>query len=134
MTGGPIQAAQSLIGRRPAETATAAAGAIGLLLSSLLDGGSDQLRTSLIVLLASLPAVVSYVYDLGRSKQLPHDLGREIEELSLRAARRARLGHDGWNTDVAAATELAKLRTCLTPSTQQSSGSTAQPKNEEQKP
>lgn len=118
---GAIQSAKSLIGRHPAETATATAGAVGLLLWSLVEGDSDGLQTGLVVLLAGLPAVVSYVYNLGKPKRLPHDLGREIEELSLRAARRARLGHEGWNDDVAAATKLATLRPLLAPSTQPSS-------------
>ena len=110
----PIGAAKSLIDRRPAETATLAAGALGLLLSGLAEGSTDELRTALVVLLAALPAVVSYVYDLGRPKG-GHDLGREVEELALRAARRARLGHDGWNVDVDAATQLAELRKSLDP-------------------
>ncbi|MDP8927155.1 MAG: hypothetical protein M3O70_00870 [Actinomycetota bacterium] len=111
---GAIESAKSLVGRRPAETATATAGSIGLLLSSLVDGG-DEVRTGLVLLLAALPALVSYVYDLGSSKGLIHDLGQEIEELSLRAARRARLGHDGWMDDVAKATQLSELRQSLAP-------------------
>ena len=122
MTGatGPIESAKSLIGRRPAETATAAAGAIGLLLSNLADGADEQLRTGLVILLAVLPAIVSYVYDLGGSKRLPHDLGLEIEELSIRAVRRKRLDHDGWKDDLAAAKQLAELRKSLAPSTDRS--------------
>lgn len=124
MTAGPIQTAQSLIGRRPAETATAAAGALGLLLASVIDGGNNDLQTGLVVILATLPAVVSYVHDLGKSRDFPHDLGREIEELALRAVRRARLGDDGWKTDTAAAVEFAKLSKSIAPTRQQTSSST----------
>lgn len=121
-----IESAKSLLGRRPAETATAAAGAIGLLLSGLLQGGENEdLRTGLVVLLAALPAVVSYVYDLGAAKRLPHDLGREIEELSLRGLRRFRLGHGGWQNDLDAATQLAELRKSLAPPAQGSATANA---------
>lgn len=114
-----INSAKTLIGRRPAETATAAAGALGLLMASLFDGG-DDLKTGLVVLMASLPAVVSYVHDLGRPKRLPHNLAREIEELALRSARRARVGHDGWATDFDRATQLTTLWKSLSPATKTS--------------
>lgn len=112
---GPIESAKSLIWRRPAETAAATAGAVGLLLSRLFDGADNDLKTALVILLAALPAAVSYVHDLGRSRHLPHNLAREVEELALRAARRARLGHSDWNADLEAATKLAELRTKLSP-------------------
>lgn len=124
---GLLASTKDLIGRRPAETATATAGGIGLLLSSLAGGGTDEIQTGLVVVLAALPALVSYVYNLGPGKDLTHDLGREIEELSLRAARRARLGHEGWRSDHEAALELDKLRVALAPPAKQASESGAVP-------
>lgn len=111
---GPIESAKGVIGKRPAETATAAAAAVGLLLSGFL-GDGDELRTGLVVLLAALPALVSYIHDLGLRNELPHDFAREVEELAQRSVRRARVGHEGWQADCEAATSLAGLARLLGP-------------------
>lgn len=129
---GPIDSAKTLIGRRPAETATAAAGAVGLLLANLFDGG-DDLKTGLVVLLASLPAFVSYVYELGRPKRLPHNLAKEIDELALRSVRRARVGHEGWAADLDRATQLTTLWKSLSPPTLGAPTQDATPKTSEKK-
>jgi hypothetical protein len=98
------------VAKRPAESATAAAGGLGLLLAVVLGGSNDSLETALIVLIAGLPAAVSYLTDLGRygpgGRRLGHDLVREIDELALRAVRRARLGHTGWSDDLQAVEKL----------------------------
>lgn len=116
-TGGPIHSAKLLIGRRPAETATATAAAVGLLLSQLFNGADDDFTTGLVILVAAVPAVVSYVHDLGRLRHLPHDLALEVGELALRAVRRARLDHPGWESDVDRAKALAALLKELRPPT-----------------
>lgn len=89
---------------RPAESTTAAAGSVGLLLALVLGGDNENLQTALVILLASLPAVVSYLTDLGRygpdGRRPIHTFTQEIDELALRAVRRARLGDMNWAADL----------------------------------
>ncbi len=114
------------LGKRPAESTTAAAGGLGLLLAVVLGNDNDSLQTALIVLLAGLPAAVSYLTDLGRygpgGRRLTHSLAREIDELALRAVRRARLGHAGWNDDLQAIDKLLAAEQKLRPAPTKDSG------------
>lgn len=107
---------QTLLAKRPAESATAAAGAVGLLLASILDG-NESLETALIVILAALPATVSFLHDLGRR---PRQRGvaaleDEVTQLGERAARRARIGDSLWTDDVRAMEALSPLIGSLRP-------------------
>lgn len=107
------------LGKRPAESATAATGALGLLLAVVLGNDNENLQTALIVLLAGLPAAISYLTDLGRygpgGRRLTHGLAQEIDELARRAVRRARLGHSGWKADLQAVDELLAVEQKLRP-------------------
>lgn len=95
---------------RPAESTTAAAGSVGLLLAFVLGGDNESLQTALVILLASLPGVVSYVTDLGgygpNGRRRTHTFTQEIDELALRAVRRARLGDTNWTHDLQAVEKL----------------------------
>lgn len=107
------------LGKRPAESATAAAGGLGLLLAVVLGNDNDSLQTALIVLLAGLPAAISYLTDLGKfgpgGRGLTNSLAQEIDELALRAVRRARVGHAGWNDDLQAVEKLLAAEQKLRP-------------------
>jgi hypothetical protein len=101
---GPAAAIRDLLARRPAETAAAATGAVGLLLSVFIDDSSSELRTALVVLLSLLPATVSRLHDLAKygtdGRMVAHDVAKELDEYALRAVRRARLGDESWRADL----------------------------------
>ena len=102
-----IETLRGLLTTRPAETTTAAAGAIGLLLAQALDGG-DDVTTGLVILLAVLPGIISYTYRLGHfgSTREIQSLNNELQDLTLQAVRRARLGDPRWKTDLHAVTKI----------------------------
>ncbi len=130
----------SLIGKRPAELATAAAGAVGLLLATLLapEDDWDSITTGLVVLLAALPALVSFVHDLGRApghgaRHARAPLRDDLEELSSRAIRRARMGDHAWKDDLDKVTAMLAVKdlwaTPMAPTTEKSP---TKPKDEAQ--
>lgn len=95
---------------RPAELTAAIAGAVGLVTAQVVgSGGADGIRTGLVVLLSVLPAVVSTIYDLGHNRRAAHDIEAELDELTLRAVRRARLESEGWINDKKAVEEISAM-------------------------
>lgn len=103
---------RDLIGRRPAESTTALVGALALLLATVLEAGED-VRTALVIVVASLPSLISFLHDLGRygpgGRRESQRLSKELDILTLRAVHRARAGHPGWEADLDAVTKLADL-------------------------
>lgn len=100
---------RGLLGKRPAESVTALTGGLGLLLTTTLGGGEDA-RTALVVVVAALPGAISFLFDLGRfgpgGRGPAHRLTTELDELTLRALHRARMGHPGWEADLVAVNAL----------------------------
>ncbi len=102
---------QGLIKRRPSEVTTAATGGIGLILAALLDA-DQEVQSALIFIVAALPALVSYIHDVGRGKGAATAASRSTQELAYtaaRAIRRARLGDPGWEHDRQVLTALTPL-------------------------
>jgi hypothetical protein len=95
-----VDAAKELVANRPAESITVLAGSLGLIFVQLIADGSDDLKTGLIILLTTLPAVVTRIYNLGGGDGRAHDFNTEIDELKLRTVRRARLGHPNTADDI----------------------------------
>ncbi len=107
---GSFRSLEALVNKRPAELTTAAAGGVGLLLATAL-GGNEDVVIALVVILALLPAVVTYLRDLsGRGRRAPkEELLAELDEFALRALRRARIHSHTWETDVVALKALGGL-------------------------
>lgn len=92
-----------LVGKRPAEILTLVAGALGLLTAQVLNlEGSAQ---ALILIIAGVPAVVSYAVDRFFHEHSAYgavrhqDVAEELEYATARTIRKALLGDPTWEDD-----------------------------------
>lgn len=103
-----------IISTRPAELSTIAAGGVGLLLAAAFNAGEDA-KTALIAIVAVVPALVSYLHDLGKAGGEPRvrssqtELRDELAYTVARASRRARVCDARWQDDMASAEKLIPL-------------------------
>ncbi len=97
-----------LVNRRPAETITFGAGALGLALAAVLNLPEGNATLALVTILALLPSLVTTLaarggHDPAGRLELSHgDLSEDAEYVAKRAVRKVLLGDVTWERDVVA--------------------------------
>jgi hypothetical protein len=97
-----------LVGRRPAESATLGAGAIGLLLVAVLGLPDTNVTWGLVAILALLPSLVTAFvarkdHDPEARLRVSHSgFEEDAEYVAERAIRKVLLGDVTWERDLAA--------------------------------